>query len=357
MANVIAYGFYDLRNIFDQRVSDENIPQIRDAITRTLEEYNRQHNAMLACFADPTTQFQRTYKQLQGARLQPLDDNGRSRPIQGRSKYDIAFPIRDAGTAWGANYKALKKMTVEDANDIAVQAQMADRLWVRDQLFGALFTDTDVTYTDPEFGDLVVKPLANGDAITYLRVNNVTASTDNHFVAEQDAIDDGAADPFPSIYEDLTEHPENQGEVVTLVATNLVASIKDLTGFYEQGDSDIKQGLGTAILSGSLGMQTPGRIIGKYSAGPWIGEWASLPSGYMVSFMTGGPRGLAMRQEPESDLQGFYLAGDRDDHPFYERQWARHLGFGAQNRVGIRIDYRGVSDTYSEPTNFVAPIA
>jgi hypothetical protein len=354
MANVVAYGFYDLRSIFNQRVTDENIPQIRDAIQRTLDEYNRQHNAMLAAFADPTTQFQRTYKQLQGARLQPLDENGRARPIQGRGKYDIAFPIRDAGTAWGANYKALKKMTVEDANDIAVQAQMADRLWVRDQLFAALFTDVDVTYDDPEHGELIVKPLANGDETTYLRVNSVTSSTDSHFVGELDAIAD-VSDPFPAIYEDLMEHPENQGEVVTLASTSLIPAIKNLTGFYEQGDADIQQGLGTAILTGALGMNLPGRVVGKYSGGPWIGEWTSIPAGYMISLTTAGPRALGMRQEPEADLQGFYLAGNRDDHPFYERQWARHLGFGAQNRVGVRIDYRG-SDTYTEPTGYTAPI-
>ena len=350
----IAYGFYDLRSIFGNRLDTENIPVVRQAIDATLAEYNRQHNAILAIFADPTTGFKRSFKTLQGARLQPLDEFGRARPIQGRGKYDIAFPIRDAGTAWGATHKAKAKMTVEDANDITAQAVMADRIWVRDQLLAALFTDANYDYEDEEHGTLTVMPLANGDAVTYLKVGTTNSVTDNHFVGNASAISD-AADPFDGIRQDLIEHGENGGEVVTLVASNLVASIKALTAFYEKSDPDIRQGLGTAILTGSLGMQLPGTVIGKHSAGVWIAEWPTLPDSYMVSFMTGGQRALAMRQEPEAALQGFYLAGERDDFPYREQQWARHLGFGAQNRVGARVDLIG-NGTYSEPTGYTAPI-
>jgi hypothetical protein len=100
----------------------------------------------------------------------------------------------------------------------------------------------------------------------------------------------------------------------------------------------------------------PGTVIGKHDSGVWIVEWTSVPAGYILATMTEAEPALAMRQEPEASLQGFYkVPEDRNDHPFYEAQWARHAGFGAWNRVGAVV-YRIGNGTYAVPANLTPPI-
>ena len=354
MANAIAYGFLNLENIFDQRVDQVDIEEISTAITESLAEHNRQTNTLLDLFATRTTAYSARYKQSSGGQLQPLDQNGRAMPVLPAGYYDLAFPIRDAGTAWGANFKAKAKMTVEDANRITAQMLAQDATWVRNQMLGQLFNATNFNYTDPDKGTLVVKPIANGDTDTYLRTFDTTATTDTHQLAQAAAIAD-ATDPYTVIEDELTEHVENSGEVISLIASNLVATTKALTSFHEVTDPNIRIGLNQDELIGRFGGEVPGEIIGYHDDGVWIAEWKSLPSSYIISTMTGGPRPLAMREEPESELQGFIQVPDpRIDHPFYEQQYVRFAGFGAWNRVGATVTRIG-NGTYAVPTGYQPP--
>ena len=54
-------------------------------------------------------------------------------------------------------------------------------------------------------------------------------------------------------------------------------------------------------------------------------------------------------------VEGFKKVAERNDHPFYESQYLRSAGFGANNRVGALV--MEVSDaTYDVPTNYVSPL-
>lgn len=44
-ANTVTYGFYDLKSVFDSQVTSSLIPQINQAVDRTLAEHNRQSAA------------------------------------------------------------------------------------------------------------------------------------------------------------------------------------------------------------------------------------------------------------------------------------------------------------------------
>ncbi len=109
-------------------------------------------------------------------------------------------------------------------------------------------------------------------------------------------------------------------------------------------------------MAGSLGAAVPGQVIGYHEARVWIAEWRSLPANYMIAVATEGPRPLAMRQEPEAVLQGFNRVAERNDHPFYESQYLRSAGFGANNRVGALV-YRIGNGAYAVPTGYASPLA
>ena len=76
----------------------------------------------------------------------------------------------------------------------------------------------------------------------------------------------------------------------------------------------------------------------------------------MIATMTGGPRPLLMREEMEASLRGFNRVAERNDHPFYESQYLRIAGFGANNRVGALVQRIG-NGSYAIPTNYPSPLA
>jgi hypothetical protein len=296
------------------------------------------------------------YKTPVAAKLQPLDEAGRARPIKVAGHYDIAFPLQDAGIAWGQTYKASKKMTVEESNNILNTILTADRRWIRDHILAALFANASWSFADPEHGTLTVKGLANSDTDEYLIQQGTDAgATDTHYLAQAAAISD-SADPFDTIYSELSEHPENSGEVVALIPTGLKSAVEGLSGFHPTTDPNIDPGTQAVRVTGSPGVALPGMLLGYHEAKVWIVEWKSLPANYIVATMTLGDRALAMRQEPEASLQGFNRVAERNDYPFYESQYLRSAGLGAMNRVGALI-YRVSNGSYAVPTGYSSPLA
>jgi hypothetical protein len=358
MANQLLYGFIQLKDLAARRVTEIGVQVVNDAINQAVAEHNRQIQAIIALFAVRTTEFKEKFNTPTAARLQPLDENGRARPIKPFGQYGVSYPLQDGGTAWGATYKAREKMTVQEANDITAALTSADVRWLRDHILAALFTNVSWTFNDPIHDALTVQGLANNDAVQYLvQAGADTGATDNHYLAQAAAIAD-ATNPFPVIYQELKEHPENDGEFVVFIPTNLKTSVTGLANFYPVQDPNIREGVGVSVLSGTLGIPLPsgpGSLLG-YVDGCWIVEWKSLPDNYMVGITVGGERPLKMREDDVASLQGFRKVAERNDHPFYESQYLRTAGFGAFNRVGAVVMRIG-SGSYAIPTNYTSPMA
>lgn len=355
MANIVTYGFYDLQSIFAQQITSNLIPTINEAVDRSLAEHQRQSGALFSLIAQPTTDYKLRFNTPGAETLQPGDENGRYLPTQGGSSYDVAFPLQFAGTAFGANRTARAKMTVEMANNILAQKLTADIRWRRNHILGAIFAASSWTFTDKQYGALTVQPLANGDSNIYsIMAGTDAGATDNHLYAQADAIAD-AHNPFPTLYDELMEHPENGGDVIAFIASAQRPAVEGLTTFKEYGDRDITLGTANDRLTGQLGVSVPGTVIGKADK-VWIVEWKSLPAGYGFATTTQGAPTVAARQQPEAELQGFQRIGARSDVPFSEDQYERQEGFGIWNRVGSVAFYTGTSGTYAVPSGYAVPM-
>lgn len=350
------YGFHNLQDLANTRIVDSMIPMVNDAIQAAVAEHNRQMDTMLSLFVARTTDYKRRYAQIANARLQPLDDNGRARPIKPSGYYDVALPIQAGGSAWGANYVTRAKMTVGDAERITASMLSADFRWVRDHILSALFINTTWTFTDDLYGDLTIQPLANGDSVTYgIATGADAAAADTHQLAQANAIGAGADNPYPAIYTELLEHSENTGKVIAFIPTGLKATTTALATFNPVPVADVRPGSASDVLIGRLDVPVPGTVLGQEDSGVWVVEWPSLPAGYIVAVASDGPRPLGMREDPEPELQGFKKVAERNDHPFYENQFLRRAGFGAWNRVGAVVQRIG-NGSYAVPTNYTAPM-
>lgn len=355
MANQLLYGFMNLKDLATRRVTEVGVDVVWNAIQKTVDEHDRQIQALLALFCDRTTKHKTRFNSPTIARLQPVDDNGRARPLKTGGFYDIAFPIQQGAAAWGTNYVTNKKMTVQEANDITAALISADVRWLRDHILAALYANASWTFTDDEWGSLTIQGLANSDSVKYLIQAGADAGvTDSHYLAQAAAIADGT-NPYPTIFDEIKEHPENAGDVISFIPTNLKATTKALTEFNAFNDPNVTKGANSDSVTGSLGVQTPGELIGYTDSKNWIVEWRALPDNYIVSITSDGDKPLAMREDPETDLQGFKLVGQRNDHPFSESQWLRRAGFGGNNRVGCVVTRIG-NGAYAVPTNYAVPM-
>ena len=350
----LIYGFHQLADIQADRISDgNNLARVSEAVTLAMAEHNRQLDAMIGLFVENTTDFKLTYKGPASTRNQPLDQNGRARPIKGGTKYDVAFPIQGSGNAWGVNYVTKLMMTVEEANNATKTLQDGDTRWVADHILAALFASASWTFNDETHGALTILPLANGDSRTYVRRGSSALGTDTHLLAQAAAISDGA-NPFRAIYNELMEHPDNSGEVVVMVASDLVSAIENLATFNERRDPNLEEGSGQTRLVGTAPTNVPGVLRG-YVQGCWIYEWTTVPSGYMIATTTGANKALRMRQYPVAALQGFNLVAERNDHPFYESQYQRYAGFGTWNGSGALVMRIG-NASYTTPSGYESPM-
>lgn len=350
----VLLGLLNQADLYDQRVTSVGIQQVFRAVDESVAEHNRQLTAMTRLFVTNVTDPQARYYAAGATRNQPLDENGRARPVKPSGSYTVGFPLHYSGNAWGRNYVTGIKMTVGEVARLTSMMLDGDSRWMRDHILAALFYEnstTPWTFTDPQFGALSVYGLANGDTTTYQILSGAdSAATDDH-VKGAAAV---TAAVFQDIHDELVEHPENGMDVIAFVPTASRATVEGLTGFYPVSDSNLNQGSGVTTLARALDIETPGELFG-YIEGVYVYEWRSMPSNYLIGTSVGGAAPLALRQETEAELQGFRAVAERNDYPWWERQYLRIAGFGAWNRAGA-IVYRTDNATYAIPTGYDSPM-
>jgi len=359
MPNQVVYGFHALHDRFGQSATAAGVEVVNDAITQAMAEHNRQLGLLTDLFVQRGMTGQQVFRTPQVTRNQPLDEYGRPIPIRGAARYTVGYPLIQSGNALGYTWQASLALTVGQINDVINTIQVGDMRWVFDHILAAFFAASSYSHFDAEAaGDLTVLPLANGDAQTYqMFAGTDNNGTDNHLLAQLNAIGAGADNPFPTIYSELMEHPENgNGQVIAFVPTNLKASIMALATFNPLPNGNIRLGANSDELVGRLGVATPGTLLGMEDSGVWIVEWPRLPSGYMMCLNTGGPAPIGERSSDLPELQGGLIELPRnEDFPWYQRQWMRANGYGAYNRVGGLV-YRIGNASYAVPTNYASPM-
>lgn len=353
MANAMAYGFIGLEHLAARRVADGNVRVVADAVQASVDEYNRQANAALRELTRRTTEYKVRYRLPGGGTLQPLDEWGNPLVVRSEGYHDVAFPIQQAGTAWGNNRVTRALMTVEEANDETLSALQRDADWMRRHMLGALFDNTTWTFADEEHGNLTVQPLANGDAVEYLRRSGANA-TDNHYYAQAAAIGD-AANPFDTWYTELNEHPENAGPYVAYIPGNLKSSVKGLTNFIDATDPNVNPGVMATQLAGRIDRGFGDTVLG-YVDNIWVVEWEALPDNYGIVVARGAKTpALMMREFDSPALQGLYRENFSPDGNLMEFRFIRMAGFGAYNRVGA-LAFRIGNAAWATPTGYATPL-
>lgn len=359
-----AYGFTNIRHLFNQRVTEAGVARIYDAIAESLAVHTQELNGLLGTMIERTTAAQEQMELPGTGTLQPLTNSGSPMPVRPSGSYTVAYPIKGGGTAWATDRVSQAMLTVEEANRFTWDAQRRDADWMIRHILASIFTNTTYTFNDEVgpngakgLGSITIQPLANGDTVTYVRRSTGAASTDDHFLAQLNAIDD-SNNPFPTMRDELIEHPSNSGPYVVYIPTNLRDSVGGLTEFVEYFDNGVLRiGDGNDEITGGPPSLGPADEIVGYlkSSKFWVMEWGRLPDNYMIAQARGASAVVKMREYPAPELQGFFTETFKPESGLTQVNLLRFAGFGASNRVGALVQRIG-NASYAIPAAYSAPL-
>lgn len=378
MATSILYGLLNQKDLAGDLTPQNLAIEIdRDLMVVQVGETVGQHNAEVSAlrglFASDTTDYTLSYQGALSNDLQEGDEYTDPDPVKGAAYYSVGFPLRDAYTAWGANWLTLEQMTLKEFSDRTDQMLTGDINWHRKWIFGTMLFDgtngsgapgtQPFVFNDPKYGNLNVYGLANGDSATYEKYGSSSPATDNHYTAQNGAISDTAGqNPFPNIETALLEHPSNTGPVLSLINPALTTSVSGLANFVKAPAfaplANPGPGSTGATFAGNLPFALPpaARVIGEIG-NVIVAEWRSVPTGIIMSRVQSVAPPLLFRQRPQVRLQGFGPIGFANGEfgnpfPYYNQKWYRGGGFGAYNRVAAHVHQVGSSTTYAMPSAY-----
>lgn len=359
--NSVAYGFTDLTSVMADRALNVGEGRILDAIRLSAAEHSRALNSMLSTLCIRTTKGKDLVAQMAGGEMQPIDERGNPIPVAGSSPIEVAYPIQGGGTAWAADRVARALMTVEDANKKTLEAMGRDMRTLRRRFLASVFDNVSWTFTDValKLGSLTIQPLANNDTQTYLRTGGGSPAVDNHYLAQAAAISD-SANPFPTIYSELAEHPGNGTDIVCYCPTNLITTIEGLGDFVPVKDAYVIPAMTAATLPGGAADYTRIQGAGDEVSGRvskcWIVEWKALPDSYIFAHALNAGAVCGMREYDSAALQGLIVENNSPDGNITETRMLRYAGFGVRNRTAA-LCYRIGDASYAIPSGYDAPLA
>lgn len=332
---------------------------VYDATLALLGDHNDDVAAALAVFVQETTSdHKRKYKLPGSGQLQRVNRQGRAGAVKAYGSWDIGLPLEDFGARLSADRITLAHMTIQEYNRHLDTVFKQDKNTIRFEMFRALFNNTERTFKDEIWGDLLVEPLANNDAVTYPPViGSIDDATANHYITSgyvTGSISD-TNNPIPAMVSKLESHfgvPTGGSNIVVFINDAETAKISLLGTFEPVPNRFVDYGDNVSLVTeGRFPSMLPGRIIGEADSA-LISEWRWIPSGYMLAVHMDAPRPLIERIDPPATglPRGLALVAEDMDYPFRTADWSHRFGFGVGNRLNGVVQQLAVSGTYTIPT-------
>lgn len=353
----ILFGFIDHENNMDALVSTIGIETVYNMIAASAKHHTEELNQIYSTMIGQGTEVQLRVKIANDPDLQPISDVTQPFPMHVTGEYTQGFPLDKAGIGWGTDRKSRHTMNINEAQALTLSTLKADARWIRRRVLASLFTESTYTFADELLGDVSVRPLANGDTVTYLKTTGAISTAD-HYLAQANAIGNAGDNPFPTIYSTLQAYPTNRGkDVIVYVADGLIASVEALTDYVEISDTAlILASSTTSINTGAIPNTGPGEeIIGRVGK-CWIARWSQIPATYMLAVIVNPDIPLVrQRNDTVPALQGFFPEANPGDGNLLQLNMIRYAGFGVYNRTGA-LCYRVGNAAWADPTDAAAPL-
>lgn len=355
-----ALGINDTDRVFRATQGQQ---AIYDLIQTELNRYNAAMQAATSLFVQGTTEnYTERYYLAGGSELQ---ERGRSAPAgaqKASGSFDVAYPLRDYSAAVAGNDVDMAYMTAEQLDRHIQSVINSDRITRRKQILKAILNSSNESFTDPLWGSLTIRRLANAtsgsDTTVYPPVEgSTTEATEDHYLETgyaASSISD-SNDPVVTGVDELEEHfgsVTGNSDIVMLCNNAQTAKLSALTAFNQVPDHAIRTGTATDVPTG-LPM-VPGKIIGRHDKGAWVVEWRWIPANYLIFVHLEQPAPLKERVDPaDTGLgRGLQLVAQDNEFPFETSTWRDRFGYGVANRLNGVVIELGTGGTYSIPSGY-----
>lgn len=355
-------GIFGHLNVSDSdRVFSATVGQrvIYETAMEWINMINGDINAALAIFVEEeTSDHKRRYKLPGSGYLQKRNRDGSYSTVKAVGQWDIALPLDDWGAQVAGNDVDMRYMSIADL-DRHLNTVVAQNInTIRYEVMKALFNNAQDSITDPDWGTLLIEPLANGDSVVYPPILGATAeATENHYIETNYTVAQISTtnDPIKTIKDELEEHfgvTEGGSDIVAFMPADISPYVEGLTGFVKVSDRFVMVGDNTAVIR-PLPLGHPGTLLGRYR-GVWCVEWRHLPATYMIGIDPNRPAPLLRRRDPEDTglMPGLTLVAEDEKFPFKGAYWRNRFGYGVGNRLNGIVLEIAAGGSYTVPTAY-----
>ncbi len=322
-----------------------------------MEELTRRESVFIQGQTENHTEL---YKLPGSGRMSRRVTGVRGPAVRAYGGWTVNFPLYDFEEAVVVDRVQFAYMTPEEyqnAVDTVLNRYVQERQW---QLFHALLDDqggSAETVADPQWGDLLIKPLANTDSTNYPPVIGSSTEADDDHYLESGYADSAISDtnnPLIVIKNELVEHFGTTigGEDIVVFANHDdIPYLEDLTDFDPVEDHAIRSGDNRDVPINLPNV--PGTIKGR-SNGCWVSEWRSLPDNYLIGVHLSVPAPCVERVDPEKTglPRGLNLVAEDTDHPLRSSIYSARFGIAVRNRLNGVVMELGSGGTYTIPTAY-----
>ena len=358
MANIFsALGLSDTDRSFVNTIGQR---AVFDAAVQLLQQYNAGLQAAMSAFVERATPDHKLRYYLPGGgRLQRRGGQAQSGANKAYGSWDVALPLEDFGVQLAGDDVTLGYMSLQQFQRHLDTIMVQDTNTVRFEMLRAIFNNTQRTFVDPQWGTLLIEPLANADSVVYPPVEgSETEATDDHYLESNYAASNisDTNNPIVTLRDEIEEHfgggRQGGSNVVVFINNAQTAKVTALADFNKVGQNFVTLGQDTAVANLNV-PQVPGKLIG-YCNGAWVSEWRWIPSGYMLGLHLDAPKPLLVREDPaETNLgTGLQLVSQDEDTPFVASHYRHRFGMGVGNRLNGAVMELGTGGSYTVPSAY-----
>ncbi len=329
-----------------------------DAAKEVIADRNAQLELTRSIFIEKVTEeFATRYRLIGGGRMQRVNRNSDAAAVKTRGYWDVQYPLESFEDQLAIDRISFAYMTVEDLNREVETVFERNRNTLRHEILRVLFNNAQRTVNDELRGNLIVKPLANGDSDLYPPVEGaIIEATENAY--ESSAYAPGAIsdtnNPWKKITPKLMSHfggiASNGDPVVTFINEAQRDAVSALADFIDADDRFIRYGQNSSHPEQLASV--PGAIIGRMVGRAYVSVWNWIPANYMLSIHLEAAKPLIKRCDPAyTNLpKELELIAKDSEHPFESSYYHHRFGIGAGNRINGHVLFLDAGGSYVVPT-------
>lgn len=355
LAGIDASEFQFARNV------DKSL--LYDAVTDFVAHAVEETRMAQALFVQGTTEkITEKYKLPMRGRMSKIKAGASPTPRTVVGAWDVGYDLENHEDMFQMTDVDFNYMTPDAFNNHIVGIVTIYQDTLRYEILRHLFNNTTLTFADDRFGDISVRPLANGDSAVYPPA--VGGSTER--TALQQYLASGYAssaisdvnDPIKTLKALFVANfgvVQGGSNVIALINPNQEDKISALTDFIATPKRDVSRASDTEYTVGGLQRlnSLSAEVIGSLH-GVDVATWSFIPEDYILAVDGMNPAPLKQRV----DLSGTGLGSgalqlmESGNHAgqMYNR-WRARMGFGVANRLNGAVMHL-TAGSYTVPSDY-----